>query len=141
MTVFSIFYFFIIFLQQIQERLFAEKANDAKLTLNSGFVVFKSIKTKELALKSTWNNETMSFINYPAPQPSEINWRSLKYPYTVRYYFEALYWIMQFSFDTVILQLIYFEIMIKIEMLTSSLTTGIDPRNSVASPLPNYSKC
>lgn len=65
--------------------MLAEKSNDTKDNLSCGFVVFKSIKTKELALKSIWAYETMSFIKHSAPQPSEIEWRALKIPYTVRY--------------------------------------------------------
>jgi len=67
----------------VQERLIAEKTR-GKTALNCGFVVFKSIKNKELALRSTWSNKPLTFDAYAAPQSSEVKWDALKLNYPVR---------------------------------------------------------
>lgn len=75
-------------LELTQEKLFAEKANGEPL--RCGLVFFKSIKAKELALKSIWTNEISTFHVYPAPQVQEIYWDALKLHYPVRKVLQAV---------------------------------------------------
>ena len=52
--------------------------------MSCAFVIFKSIKAKELALKSTWTNNPIDYQPVAAPEVKETLWCALKLNYYVR---------------------------------------------------------
>ena len=61
-----------------------EKSRNVRNQMNCAFVIFKSIKAKELALKSTWTNNPIDYQPVAAPEVKETLWCALKLNYYVR---------------------------------------------------------
>uniref|UniRef100_A0A7M5V1M3 CSC1-like protein ERD4 n=1 Tax=Clytia hemisphaerica TaxID=252671 RepID=A0A7M5V1M3_9CNID len=83
-------------LEILQGDMKTEKTEGNRNPMNCAFVVFKSIKAKELALKSTWTNNPIDYQPCAAPTVKETLWCALKLNYYVRLILEAIGYILIF---------------------------------------------
>ncbi|XP_066922063.1 uncharacterized protein [Clytia hemisphaerica] len=83
-------------LEILQGDMKTEKTEGNRNPMNCAFVVFKSIKAKELALKSTWTNNPIDYQPCAAPTVKETLWCALKLNYYVRLALEAIGYVIVF---------------------------------------------
>lgn len=94
-------------LELIQEELIQEKHANHKSS-QCAFVFFKSLKSRTAALQSIWDKDPLLYNVSLAPDPEEVVWHNIAYPYYLRntrifigfvvVFFLVIFWAVPISF-------------------------------------------